>query len=1359
MGSGGRRVVSRGGRRRSLAETDRPPRVGAPSGGSTAGLWTGGSGSKSSGGGAGRPLLRSYSPTLSARLSVPTRSEGAATAAAAASEAAGGRSRRDSVDCGGGAGEALTSTPSPPRESSSAASGLSTSLSSVIPGVLQSTDLDVYGRGDDAVFGPGAAAATQYEAAAALEATRRRTSVVGAGEHVDRDGWGRGDSIIFGRGASTIAARDAAAAHRRVQRRSARRGYIVPAATLIEGRWRRELRPGRWIGSRPDSAATAVGGSPGRASGRSATDDASSAASTSLRAGVSRSSGNVVASGGTRTSLDMGGDDHFIPVNAGGAYLDRTDEPRSLSRGISSTGSTLAFPAAEEPSVGGVDEPATADLFDSDDMALLASYGRRRGGASEGGSSGALWGTGGRRASGSTEEPSTSELLRDETGLEAAAAVAAREAAAARGEEYDEGIIVSNRRNRSTAGIASRTSPVVAEGGAYGVRIYLDGGADSDSDSSSGVDPPVGGGTREYSPEVEALLFGDDSENDGDVEETAQGGRDGASCGGAANGSTFQGATGSGGGTRRRSSAADNDASDMIYDDVGEDNWPLVDGGQIYAGTTEEYETEGSRLGLTADVGASDESAGDTAGIVRGGQHAGASDGTSPSSRGRAASETATVVAAAATAVAAAAAASTASAVGTSPDGWGSEADDAPSSSARFASASTDLSVPGAGVMADGESDADALRAPEEEQDGEEVREGGWSPLAAVPSAGNDGTHDGAADPAAFSTSSLGDNLTTNVWPGTGDATREALSPPLEASTSAGERNPPLALAAAAAAAEPPPAPLASSMPEPLLETPSCDRTATAGAADGDKPASPLTVPPLVAAVPAADGDAPGAPPGSILAAPPGEQPPMATLDDDDSEVDDAPAEQTPSRLAAAATTVGSKATVGVAAAVSALATVASIATGRGGEPSTETDAEVSHKDAGLVDSEAGDDPAQAPPSRLSAAASTVGSKAAAGVVAAGSTLAAVAGMATGRGGEPTTEASEEEASSDAPRTTSAAVAGGDPAYGTTDTALSDVGEAPGAAHPAEGALPAPLTGQADVESKPATAPLVERANDSSPEPADEPASQPFTQPAAQPAGGLPTADPAVGPAAGDSTATPAVDHAAEPDVVPVTVAAADAAAAPVAAPAAAALRPAEIPSATRSASAPPPIDAAAADEAAAGARPVAANDGGNRSVALPADAVKVAAAAAVLPASADLLVDAPSEAGDDDYEPADADVASDDDFTAEGPSTGSWAGITAPTFSAVTPASAIPTTAVGAAAGSASAVAATADPASATEPDEADDYTTVIDGWEDSLVLTRGGGGSRGCRLVHFGREPASNATSATDDDARYYDARLELP
>lgn len=1319
--------MSRGGRRRSLAETDRPPPVVAPSGGSTGGFWTGGSGSKSSGGGAGRPLPRLPSPANSARLSVPKISEEAATAAAAASAGTSGGSRVEGGGGGGGA-EGVASVPSPPRELSSTASGLSTSLSSVTPGDFQSTDLDVYGRGDDAVFGPGAAVATQYEAAAALEATRRRTSVVGAGEHVDRDGWGRGDSIIFGRGASTIAARDAAAAYRRVQRRSARRGFIVPAATLIEGRWRRELRPGRWIGSRPASAETAVDGLAGRVGGGSAAADAtaSSAATTSLRAGLSRSSGSIVASAGTRTSLDMGGDDHFIPVTASGNYLDRTDEPRSLSRGItgSSTGSTLVFPAAEVPSVGGVDEPPTADLFDSDDMALLATYGRRRGGGSEGGSSGALWGAGGRRTSGSTEEPSTSELLRDETGLEAAAAVAAREAAAARGEEYDEGIGGINGTGGAT-GIASRTAPVVAEGGAYGVRIYLDGGADSDSDSSSGVDPPVEGGRREYSPAVEALLFGDDSDNDGDVEESVQGGGGGGLRDGAASGSNFQGATGSGGGARRRSTATNDSARNMIDNDVGEDNWPLGESGEIYAGTTGEYETEGSQGGATAGMGATDEWTGDTAGIVGGGHHAGASDGTSPSSREGAVTETATMVAAAATA--AAAAASTASAVGSSPDGWGSEADDAPSSSARFASASTDLSVPGAGVFADGESDADALRAPEDEQAGEDGGEGGWSPLASVPSAGNDHTDDGAADPDAVTASPLGDI----------------------------------------------PEPVEAIVPEPLLETPCREGATSSGAADGDMPASPPTGSSL-SAMPAADHDASGASPQSILAAPSAEQLPVATPGDGDGEAGDGPAQPPPSRLAAAAAKVGSKATAGVAAAGSALAAVAGLATGRGGEPTTEADAEAVHSDApggdgAPVECDAGDDPAQQTPSRLAAAAATVGSKATAGVVAAGSALSAVAGMATGRGAEPTAEVDDEAASSDEPGTAGAEVAGRDPEDGATDTGMtSDFGEAPWAAETTDGAAAAPLAGQAIVDSEPATAPLVERATESATEPADEPAAEPIAQTAAQPGSGLATAEPVTVLAAVDSTATLAVDRAAEPDAAPVTAAARDAFAAPVTAPAAAASRPTEVPAATRSSPAPAPAsaDAPAVEGAAAGAEPVAANEGGDSAVASPAAAVKAAAAAAVLPAGEDALADSPSEAADEDYELTDADVASDDDFTAEGPSTGSWAGITAPTFSAVTPASAIPTT-VTATVGGASAVAtaaaaasiATADPASATEPDEADDYTTAIDGWDDSLVLTRGGGGSRGSRIVHFGREPASNATSATDDDARYYDARLELP
>lgn len=1410
-------MVSRGGRRRSLAETDRPPPVAAPSGVSAGGLWTGGSGSKSSGGGARGPLPRLSSPTNSARLSMPTHGGGASTAAATASAGTAGGSR-GGVPEGGGAGEAAAAASAVSRDISSAGSGQSASLSSVIPGILQSTDLDIYGRGDDAVFGPGAAAATQYEAAAALEATRRRMSVVGAGEHVDRDGWGRGDSAIFGKGASTIAARDTAAAYRRAQRRSARRGYIVPAAVLIDGRWRRELRPGRWIGSRPASGASAVGGSVTRVGGGSVPADtsASSEAVTSLRAGVSRSSGSFVASGGTRTSLDMGGDDHFIPITAGGTFLDRTDEPRSLSRGIttSSTGSALVFPAAEEPSVGGVEEPATADLFDSDDMALLASYGRRRGEASSGGSSGPLWTAGGRRASGSTEEPSTSELLRDETGLEAAAAVAAREAAAARGEDY-EGDIGGMGATGGTAGIASRTSPVVAEGSAYGVRIYLDGGADSDSDSSSGVDPPVGGAGREYSPEVEALLFGDDSENDGDVEESVQGMGDGGSRGATTTGSTLVCTTGSGSGSRRRSSTADENARDMIDNSAPDDSWPLGDGGDIYAGTTGEYDTEGSHEGLTTGEGITEEWAGDTAGVIGGGPHAGVSDVTSPSSRGGTTSETATVAAAAATA--AAAAASTVSAIGSSPDDWGSEADDAPSSSARFASASTDLSVPGAGVLADGESDADALRAPEEELDVAEEQGGGWSPLGCVPSAGNDDTDDGAIDPASTSASSLGDGPVTGIWPVAGNATADALSP-LQAAMGTGEGSA-VPSVAAAAGTDPPTAPLAAVVPEPLLESPKRQGSAASDETTEDKSTSPHSGP-SSATMPVASNVGLDTPAGGISAAIPTEQPPVASPVPVDGKAGDASAEPPLLRLAAAPATDESKATAWVTPSGSALTTTVGTATELEAESTAEAnagaDVEISSGDG--VDSDAA--------SRLSSlcladASAAMGNKATGGVTTAGSALVAVAGIATGRGAEPTvepdagegskgnieagaeasteadtrtitegdSEADAETASSD--DTLAVGQAGDSPVQATKSrlaAATATVGSRDTAGMAVAGSAVAAVAGTARGWTGEPTVEADAEASSGNGAPADDVAvvsiGEGVRQPVAQPAGAHPTANPAAGPALDDSTAAPAVGGAAASFPASATATAGGIAAAPFAAPASDASKLNGPPAVTQPSSMPVAVDTAAVNEVTSGADSNSANTG-NGTITPPIDVVKLVPAAAVLPANEDALAgapseevatvlpvdedvvaDMPSESTDEEHGPTGEDVASDDDFTADAPSTGSWAGNTAP-IGTVVPTSAVLTTGAAAALGGASTsvvaaaatAIATADPASATEPDEADEYTTAIDGWEDSLVLARGGGGSHGIRTVHFGRAPSSNATSATDDDARYYDARLELP
>lgn len=62
-------------------------------------------------------------------------------------------------------------------------------------------DLDLYGRGYDGIFGPGAEAIGHYERAIGLKKKLDRDTSVRRGEFVERDLYGRGDPRVFGEAA------------------------------------------------------------------------------------------------------------------------------------------------------------------------------------------------------------------------------------------------------------------------------------------------------------------------------------------------------------------------------------------------------------------------------------------------------------------------------------------------------------------------------------------------------------------------------------------------------------------------------------------------------------------------------------------------------------------------------------------------------------------------------------------------------------------------------------------------------------------------------------------------------------------------------------------------------------------------------------------------------------------------------------------------------------------------------------------------------------------------------------------------------------------------------------------------------
>ena len=87
-------------------------------------------------------------------------------------------------------------TPSTINKSNS----ISSTPSSVIEHIMQNpeVDIDLYGRGFDGIFGPGAEQIGRQEALLRLKGEHDRKTAVRPGNFVDRDLYGRGDPRIFG---------------------------------------------------------------------------------------------------------------------------------------------------------------------------------------------------------------------------------------------------------------------------------------------------------------------------------------------------------------------------------------------------------------------------------------------------------------------------------------------------------------------------------------------------------------------------------------------------------------------------------------------------------------------------------------------------------------------------------------------------------------------------------------------------------------------------------------------------------------------------------------------------------------------------------------------------------------------------------------------------------------------------------------------------------------------------------------------------------------------------------------------------------------------------------------------------------
>ena len=77
---------------------------------------------------------------------------------------------------------------------------ISSTSSSVLEHIMRNpeVDIDLYGRGFDGIFGPGAEQIGRREALLRLKGEHERKTAVRPGNFVDRDLYGRGDPRIFG---------------------------------------------------------------------------------------------------------------------------------------------------------------------------------------------------------------------------------------------------------------------------------------------------------------------------------------------------------------------------------------------------------------------------------------------------------------------------------------------------------------------------------------------------------------------------------------------------------------------------------------------------------------------------------------------------------------------------------------------------------------------------------------------------------------------------------------------------------------------------------------------------------------------------------------------------------------------------------------------------------------------------------------------------------------------------------------------------------------------------------------------------------------------------------------------------------
>jgi hypothetical protein len=114
------------------------------------------------------------------------------------------------------------------------------------PASVQVTEADVYGRGNDDVFGDGASAATTRAAKIALMNIRDVRSGISITDAIECDLYGRGDPRVFGAGAHIKSKKEAASSLRRAKRMAqvSLRTLMIPAnsPSLFAGKHQLSIR-------------------------------------------------------------------------------------------------------------------------------------------------------------------------------------------------------------------------------------------------------------------------------------------------------------------------------------------------------------------------------------------------------------------------------------------------------------------------------------------------------------------------------------------------------------------------------------------------------------------------------------------------------------------------------------------------------------------------------------------------------------------------------------------------------------------------------------------------------------------------------------------------------------------------------------------------------------------------------------------------------------------------------------------------------------------------------------------------------------------------------------------------------------